>query len=440
MVNSTAFPSRAFGSSVNVQGKKGKKQQAKASTIEDKDFDLEQEVLEDDLFGETTSFESVSSSPPASKALIKDPLFSQKAEDFRKLLDLNVLNQGKNPAQGRWRNLVLSAGSREELEECIGLAETFKSRVGSLVAKSSDAFANRACFLGYPELALNTFLDRYRFGLDVTPLSLHLIQTHLAMKLASPDEQVILASQQLPGSPVPATDLFQDSSAINATEGGENQAEEGEKGSPGTEVKQFSEEEKRILVARLSIIDRMSLASNLAPTVSGLHDTYLLSFVCRSMIKTFGLDAKESRAVQLPAGIKARVQQLVDHLAVGADWQTEEIRSAKRKASDASSSPTHSQRQERSKPALSLGSSPDLSALKIAKLCTNLTNVLRYVAIHLGEQRGKVGAGSPLEKVGKDHLRIFYSYLDLIAPYQKTAAVVEKTEMLLKELASESKA
>ncbi len=159
---------RPFSSTSSVLKKKSKKN-AFAAVEEDLDESHEDEAFEvddDDLFGgvsDTTASPSSSSSPASSMSRVD---FAQALETYRASLSWDSIDRGQFPSLRTWRRLASQAMTQDELVELLELAKTYRDRVGSLGTESGLRFALRASHRRLPELAVNAFSDRYRYGLE----------------------------------------------------------------------------------------------------------------------------------------------------------------------------------------------------------------------------------------------------------------------------------
>ncbi|KAN0061547.1 hypothetical protein ACQY0O_006394 [Thecaphora frezii] len=281
-----SLASRAFSTSASVCKKKSKSAIAQDNAeflAGDADFLAAEE---DDLFGGTSSEQSVSgaSSSSSSSAATRGvrvaagPEFDHAVVAWEASLSWESIDLGQPPSLHKWRELAGRASTKEDFAALLRLAQLYRDRVGSLGLKSGARLASRAAAVGYPELGLNAFLDRYKYGLEADLQSLYLLQRSLRQKALCASREDVLESQTLDGAPVQQIDML---SPLNPDAPDAAAAEN------NGEVEEFDAELAR---ARLSIIDRMALLVLLSPPLNqGVMDPVLLSFLPATYVRAFKL-------------------------------------------------------------------------------------------------------------------------------------------------------
>ena len=382
---------RGFSSTSVDLKKKAKKDAFAAAEQNDDEFDLDQD--DDDLFGGVTSSpatsSSTTSSSSASSSVASRVDFAKALEEYRAALEWEVLDRGQFPSQSRWRQLAGHASNQAELEQVLELAKLYRDRIGSLGVESGKRFASRASRIGLPEVAVNAFMDTYRFGLEYDAESLYFVQRKLARKLESGNRDKILASAELPGAPVQETDLF---GMVASDAGGEAEAAAaGQSDGKAEAIGSEHELDMALARAQLTIIDRMALIASLAP-----KDTLLLSYVTRAYIETFKLTDPASESNPLLKGIYERTKAL-----------TTLVTSAAQSA---------------------LATNAKLEAMPLKRtihLAENLKATLSYVAVS-----GRTTFNDPVTAKPLDPVRTLYRFMDKSGP-QRSDMLVSHIEPLL---------
>ncbi|GAK62909.1 uncharacterized protein PAN0_002c1111 [Moesziomyces antarcticus] len=386
---------QAFSSSSRSLKKKAKK-----SLVVEEDFAAEEEsdefaIEDDDLFGSVADAGTSASATPAAAETSRVEMV-KALEDYRTSLEWDVLDAGRFPSLSRFRALAGRMGTREELEQMLDIAKLYRDRVGSLGVECGRALAARAARIQLPELALNSFLDRYTYGLEYDMESLYLLQTALTKKLNRNDRAELLESAELPGAPTHETDLFgvvPSETAAAAAEGEEGKAEA---------ISRKHELDMPLARAQISVIDRMTMLTTLAQTLrpnSGTYDALLLSHLPHAYITTFRLTSNRNAPTNpLLKNVFAQTDALISMLTSAAH--------------DALTHPT----QE----AYLMGNETLVHARSV-RLYHNLAAALSYVAM-----RGTDTA----KRTHKDPVKTLYTYMDHLAPNQANT-LIRKIEPLL---------
>ncbi|KAJ9477718.1 hypothetical protein PHBOTO_001280 [Pseudozyma hubeiensis] len=391
---------RAFSSSSVSLKKKAKK-----NVIEEEDaFEEQQNDDDDDLFGGVSSTSPASSSSTSAVASsISRADFALALSEYRASLEWEMLDRGQFPSLVKWRFLASNADTPAEFAELLDLASIYRDRVGSLGVESGWRLAFRASSKRLPEVALNAFLDRYRFGLEYDMDSLTAVQEGLVRKLGRRNREEILQSAEMEGCPVQEVDL------LGVIGGGEGEGEEGK----AEAIAEHHELDMPLARAQLSIIDRMcllaSLSTNLSATAS--INPLLLSYVTRAYIQTFHLDQSRSKSKSNPllTNIFGRTDNLVSLL----------TSSAQRSISSSSSSSSSTQ-----------GGAKHISqSQRSAALRRNLRSTLSYVAVR-GQAGFKDAHGKKLDPV-----RTLYRLMETVDRDQ-SGLLVRKVEPLLQSYQS----
>ncbi|SPO22685.1 uncharacterized protein UTRI_01363 [Ustilago trichophora] len=391
---------RSFATSGISLKKKNKKKDAFVAAEEefnDEEFAIEEE---DDLFGgvssttSASSTSSISSSPAMSRAE-----FAKTLEDYQASLSWESIDRGQFPSLSRFRNLAAHVSNQSELDSVLELASVYRDRVGSLGVESGKVFAARAGRIGLPEIALNAFLDRYKYGLEFDQEALYYVQKRLARKLARGNREQILQSVELPGLPVQEVDLL--GMVAPATEAG-TEAVEGqagaEEGGKAEAIQAKHELDMPLARAQLSIIDRMCTLATLTPT----PNPFLLSYITHAYITTFKLNHPNSTTNPLLTSIYTHTDNLISLLAI----------SAQQVLSSTSSS------------------TAELNLKKSIHLAKNLSSTLAYVAI-----RGQSKFNHPTNNtIHLDPVRTLYRFIDASAP-QRSNVLLRQVEPLLQRYA-----
>ncbi|GAC97268.1 hypothetical protein PHSY_004853 [Pseudozyma hubeiensis SY62] len=389
---------RAFSSSSVSQKKKAKK-----NVIEEEDaFEEQQNDDDDDLFGgvSSTSPASSSSSTSAVASSISRADFALALSEYRASLEWEMLDRGQFPSLVKWRFLASNADTPAEFAELLDLASIYRDRVGSLGVESGWRLAFRASSKRLPEVALNAFLDRYRFGLEYDMESLMVVQEGLVRKLGRRNREEILQSAEVEGCPVQEVDL------LGVIGGGEGEGEEGK----AEAIAEHHELDMPLARAQLSIIDRMcllaSLSTNLSATAS--IDPVLLSYVTRAYIQTFHLDQSRS---------KSRSNPLLTNIFTRTDNLVSLLTSSAQRSISSSSTPSQS------------GAKHISQSQRSAALRRNLRSTLSYVAV-----RGQGGFKDAHGK-GLDPVRTLYRLMETVDRSQ-SGLLVRKVEPLLQSYQS----
>ncbi|KAJ1038990.1 hypothetical protein NDA10_000539 [Ustilago hordei] len=258
---SSSIPLVRLFSSTPISLKKKNRKNAFAAAEDEFLPEIEEAIEDDDLFGSVSSSSSPSttSTTTPTSAMSKEE-FARELESFSAALEWTSLDRGQFPSLHKWRYLAGHASSLSELDSILSLAKLYRDRVGALGLKSGSRFASRACAIGFPEVALNAFLNRYAVGLEYDQESLYLVQKRLAEKLNRSDREVLLRSAEIEGAPVQEGDLFR----VLASEG----VSEGEKDGGDGKAEAIStrhELDMPLARAQLSLIDRMSILATLSP-------------------------------------------------------------------------------------------------------------------------------------------------------------------------------
>ncbi|SPO24861.1 uncharacterized protein UTRI_01363_B [Ustilago trichophora] len=384
---------RSFAASSISLKKKNKKDAFAAASEEfnDEEFAIEEE---DDLFGgvsSTSTASSTSSTPAMSRAE-----FAKTLEDYQASLSWESIDRGQFPSLSRFRNLAAHASNQTELESVLELASMYRDRVGSLGVQSGKVFAARAGRIGLPEIALNAFLDRYKYGLEFDQEALYYVQKRLARKLARGNREQILESVDLPGLPVQEVDMLgMVAPAAEAAEG-ETGAEEGK----AEAIQAKHELDMPLARAQLSIIDRMCTLATLTPT----PNPFLLSYITHAYITTFKLNHPNSTTNPLLSSIYTRTDNLISLLTISAQQVL-------------SSTPSSI-------------SAAELNLKKTVHLGKNLTSTLGYVAV-----RGQGNFKDPTDGNKQlDPVRTLYRFMDALGP-QRSNVLLRQVEPLLQRYA-----
>lgn len=386
-------------SSTSASLKKKSKKNAFAAVEEDLDEPHEEDAFEvddDDLFGgvSDTTLPSSSSSPASAMSRVE---FAQALETYRTALSWDSIDRGQFPSLRTWRRLASQAMTQEELVELLELAKTYRDRVGSLGTESGLRFALRASYRRLPELAVNAFSDRYRYGLEYDLESLWVTQSGLARKLGGRRREEILKSAEIEGAPVVEGDLF----GVLASD-----SEGGTEGDGKAEaIAKRHELDMPLARAQLSIIDRMAVLATLSTSLpsAGLSrnpDPLLVSYIATAYINAFHLTSPKAPSNPLLAKILQRTDALVSLLTESAQ------QSLAIPASDAVS-----------------------KAQRTGDLGRNLEGVLAYVA-RRGGNRFKGVDGKKLDPV-----RVLYRFMDRV-DRERSSELVRKVEPLLQGYAS----
>lgn len=405
---------RTFSCSSTSLKKKQKKNAFAAAEEEqhedDDDFAMEDD---DDLFGGVSSSTSApvssSATPSSSTPAMSRADFAQALSSFRQSLEWESLDMGRFPPLSQFRTLASHASTQSELLELLELAKTYRDRIGSLGRESGAKFAGKASAIGYPEVALNAFLDRYTYGMEYDLESLLVVQAGLARKVgwSSKDlREELLKTVDLVGAPVQETDPFgilHESAPAETQEEEKGKGEEAEGKAEAIATKH--ELDMPLVRAQLSLIDRMCLVASLVPSLSlpsspspSTHDPLLLSYIPYSLIHAFHLTSRKSTSNPLLTNIFARTDDMVSLLTTSA----QEV---------LSHPPTQS--------------SKSAKVDRSAQLDRNLVNILEYVA-----KRGSDKFKDAKTQKQLDPVRTLYRYMDRVAP-ERSNALVRKIEPLL---------
>lgn len=327
--------------------------------------------------------------------------FAKTLEDYQASLSWESIDRGQFPSLSRFRNLAAHVSNQSELESVLELASMYRDRVGSLGIESGKVFAARAGRIGLPEIALNAFLDRYKYGLEFDQEALYYVQKRLARKLARGNREQILQSVELPGLPVQEVDML-GMVAPAAEAGAEAEAVEGESGSEeggkAEAIQAKHELDMPLARAQLSIIDRMCTLATLTPT----PNPFLLSYITHAYITTFKLNHPNSTTNPLLTSIYTRTDNLISLLTISAQQVL-------------SSTPT---------------SAAELNLKKSVHLGKNLTSTLGYVAV-----RGQAKFKDPTDSNKQlDPVRTLYRFMDALGP-QRSNVLLRQVEPLLQRYA-----
>ncbi|EPQ31685.1 uncharacterized protein PFL1_01018 [Pseudozyma flocculosa PF-1] len=293
---------RAFSTSPTACKKKGKSSSA-VEEVTEFDDDDSAAFEDDDLFGGTTS-EHVGpddaaappSSDPAGPRQPAGPTWNQAFAFVESHLAWDKLDLSREPSVRRWRYLARHANTKDELLSALSLAETYLDRVGKLGVESGPIFGRRAAAIGYPEVGLHAFLERYRFGMEADLPTLYLIQRELRAKAISGSTEALLESVTLEGAPVQEVDLLAPV-APEADDAAAAPAADAEAAAPAETAEQTDADADAAVRAQLSILDRMALAVILTPHFNyGFVDPIILSFLPATYINVFGLQEASNRS------------------------------------------------------------------------------------------------------------------------------------------------
>ncbi|CCF54760.1 hypothetical protein NDA11_003372 [Ustilago hordei] len=387
---SSSIPLVRLFSSTPISLKKKNRKNAFAAAEDEFLPEIEEAIEDDDLFGSVSSSSSPSttSTTTPTSAMSKEE-FARELESFSAALEWTSLDRGQFPSLHKWRYLAGHASSLSELDSILSLAKLYRDRVGALGLKSGSRFASRACAIGFPEVALNAFLNRYAVGLEYDQESLYLVQKRLAEKLNRSDREVLLRSAEIEGAPVQEGDLFR----VLASEG----VSEGEKDGGDGKAEAIStrhELDMPLARAQLSLIDRMSILATLSPT-----DPVLLSFIPTAYITTFHLTESKSVSNPLLPDIYTRTDALVSLL-----------------TSTAQTSISGSKKVEK------------LSSQRAARLGHILKTVLTYVAF-----RGQAKFKNAVDRKQLDPVKTLYTFMDRVGGKSEGKKLARKVEPLLQD-------
>ncbi|SPC61100.1 uncharacterized protein UHOD_01532 [Ustilago sp. UG-2017b] len=385
---SSSIPLVRLFSSTPISLKKKNRKNAFAAAEDEFLPEIEEAIEDDDLFGSVSSSSSPSttSTTPPTSAMSREE-FARELESFSAALEWTSLDRGQFPSLHKWRHLAGHASSLSELDSILSLAKLYRDRVGSLGLESGSRFASRACAIGFPEVALNAFLDRYAVGLEYDQESLYLVQKRLAKKLNRSEREVLLRSAEIEGAPVQEGGLFR----VLASEG----VSEGEKDGGDGKAEAIStrhELDMPLARAQLSLIDRMSILATLSPT-----DPVLLSFIPTAYITTFHLTGSKSVSNPLLPNIYTRTDALVSLL-----------------TSTAQTSISGGKKVEK------------LLSQRAARLGHILTTVLTYVAF-----RGQDKFKNAVDGKQLDPVKTMYKFMDRVGGKHEGNTLARKVEPLL---------
>ncbi|KAJ1033560.1 hypothetical protein NDA13_001548 [Ustilago tritici] len=385
---SSSIPLVRLFSSTPISLKKKNRKNAFAAAEDEFLPEIQEAIEDDDLFGTVSSSSSPSttSTTPPTSAMSQEE-FARELESFSTALEWTSLDRGQFPSLHKWRYLAGHASSLSELDSILSLAKLYRDRVGSLGLESGSRFASRACAIGFPEVALNAFLDRYAVGLEYDQESLYLVQKRLAKKLNRSKREVLLRSAEIEGAPVQEGDLFR----VLASEG----VSEGEKDGGDGKAEAIStrhELDMPLARAQLSLIDRMSILATLSPT-----DPVLLSFIPTAYITTFHLTGSKSVSNPLLPNIYTRTDALVSLF-----------------TSTAQTSISGGKKVEK------------LSSQRAARLGHILTTVLTYVAF-----RGQDKFKNAVDGKQLDPVKTMYKFMDKVGGKDEGNTLARKVEPLL---------
>ncbi|PWZ01074.1 hypothetical protein BCV70DRAFT_199434 [Testicularia cyperi] len=426
--NSVAIASPAFSSATtrpfSTSSPMLKKKNKKNASLVDEDFeavadeDGELGIEDDDLFGGVSSADAPTASSSASSSSRAGGVasrvdYAKSVEDFRRSLEWDEIDASRFPSLHKWRALAGRASTQDELTELLELAKIYRDRVGSLGTKSGERFASRASALGFPEIALNAFLDRYNYGLEYNVEALYLVQHGLAKKLRRNNKEELLASAEIEGAPVQETDLFGvvPPETAPAQESAEEPQEQQEGDGKAEAISERHQLDMQLARAQLAIIDRMALAASLAPTLDNTasHDPILLSYITSAYVSTFNLGTKLSFTNPLLTNVYARTNELIALLTA----TTESSLSHGRISALASPHDDESNHL--------------LPKNRAADLTSSFATILSYVARHSG---AKDLFRHPKTNRTLDPVRTLYRYMDHVGPSQSNK-LVRRVEPLL---------
>ena len=239
------------------------------------------------------------------KNLIDPSAFGAEVASFTEALSDANLDNGHPPPFKRWQNLVRSVENKNlnQLETVLDLAKLYRDQVGSGMSsvKNAQVLTAQAIAVGYPEVALNAFLDRETYGLEFDHGALWAIQVGLFHKLTKASRAKIIDSAEVTGAPVQTVDLL---APPEADESGDGKAEVVEDA--------FQIDDGELARAQLSILDRMSLAAAQAPMFNqGQQDQALLSLLAAGYVHAFDLAKPANLSSPLLERVRSRTDEII---------------------------------------------------------------------------------------------------------------------------------